>query len=114
MATYTKFQGFIEHLAHGVHNFASDAITVALTNTAPSASLSTANTILSQITEIDYTYCSSRLLSNNISVLWPLSPYYYKFAADPEAVILTASGGSVGPFRYAVLYNDTPSSPLNP
>ena len=29
-------------------------------------------------------------------------------------VVFTAAGGSIGPFRYAVVYNDTPTSPADP
>jgi hypothetical protein len=105
MAIYTKFQPFIEHLAEKVHNLGADTLTVALTNTAPNATDAT----LSQITEISYTNCSSRALTASAS---SQTSGTYKLVLDD--LTLTASGGSVGPFRYAVIYNDTPTSPADP
>ena len=29
-------------------------------------------------------------------------------------IVFTAAGGSIGPLRYAVLYNDSPTSPAKP
>ena len=97
MATYTKFNSFTEALAEKVHNLGSDTLKVALTNSAPSAS----NTKLSDITEISYTNCSSRTLT--ISSSAQTSGTYKLVVSD---LVLTASG-TVGPFRYIVIYNDT-------
>lgn len=97
MATYTKFNSFTEALAEKVHNLGSDTLKVALTNSAPSAS----NTQLSNITEISYTNCSSRTLTVSSSA--QTSGTYKLVVSD---LVLTASG-TVGPFRYIVIYNDT-------
>ena len=101
MASYVKFQPFVEHLAEKVHNLGSDTLTVALTNTAPNATDAT----LSQITEISYTNCSSRALTTSAS---SQSSGTYKLVITD--LVLTASGGTVGPFRYVVIYNDTAAS----
>ena len=106
MATYTKFHAFVEHLAEKVHNLGSDQLVVALTNTAPTAA---SNTVRADLTEISYTNCSSRNITTSSSA--QTSGTYKLVLAD---LTLTASGGSVGPFRYAVIYNDTPTSPADP
>lgn len=100
MASFVKFQPFIEALAEKVHNLGSDQLTVALTNTAPNATDAT----LSQITEISYTNLSSRNITTTSSS--QTSGTYKLVLAD---LVLTASG-AVGPFRYVVIYNDTSAS----
>lgn len=103
MAAYNKFQSWVDFMVEGA-NLSSDQFVVALTNTAPSAS----NTILTDITQISYTNLSSRNITTTSSS--QTSGTYSLVLAD---LTLTASG-SVGPFRYVVLYNDTPTSPADP
>jgi hypothetical protein len=98
MATFNKFNSFVEAAMEKVHNLGSDTLKVALTNTAPVAT----NTQLSNITEISYTYCSARTLTVSSSA--QASGVYKLIVAD---LLLTATGGAVGPFRYVVIYNDT-------
>lgn len=97
MASFNKFNSFVEALAEKVHNLGSDQLVVALTNSAPSA----ANTVLTDITQISYTNLSSRNVTTSSSS--QTGGTYKLVLAD---LVLTASG-AVGPFRYIVLYNDT-------
>lgn len=101
MATFNKFNSFVEALAEKVHNLGSDTLKVMLTNSAPSA----ANTVKANITEIaagnGYTAGGTQAV---ISASSQTSGTYKLVLAD---VVFTASGGSIGPFRYVVLYNDT-------
>lgn len=98
MATFTKFHCFVLDEAHKKHNLGSDTLKVALTNSAPSAS----NTVLANITEISYTFLSSRTITTSSST--QTSGTYKLVLAD---LTLTSTGGSTGPFRYIVIYNDT-------
>jgi hypothetical protein len=100
MATFNKFNSFVEALAEKVHNLGSDTLTVALT-AAANAPVAT-NTQLSNLTQVAYTNLSARTLSNVTS-----SQTGGTYTLDADDVILAASGGSVATFRYVVIYNDT-------
>jgi hypothetical protein len=101
MATYTKFQQFVEDLAHGVHDLETDAITVALSNTAPSAS---ADAVLGDITTVSTANLDD--VTPTVSSSSQTSGTYKLVLAD---LTMTASG-AVGPFRYVILFNDTAAS----
>jgi hypothetical protein len=98
MATPTKFDSFTENVAEKVYNLGSDVLKVALTNSAPVSS----NTVLANITEISYTNLSSRTLT--VSSSSQTSGVYKLVLTD---LVLTSSGGTTGPFRYVVIYDDT-------
>lgn len=109
MASFNKFNQFVEDLAKGVHNFTSDStctVTVALT-AAANAPVAT-NSVLANLTQISYTNLSSRVITN---VTAEQTSGTVTFTADD--LVLTASG-TVATFRYVVLYNDDPTSPADP
>lgn len=101
MATFTKFNSFVEALAEKVHNLGADQLKIALTNTDPTAAAT------------QYSGLTSPLPTTNLSGATPYNVTtstssqtggtYSLVCAD---LTLTATG-AVGPFRYVVLYNDT-------
>ena len=109
MATFNFHNQFYEDLPHQVHDLSSDALTLALT-AAANAPVAT-DSILSDLTEISYTNLSSRVPSVTTS---EGSDGSYELIFDSGGSHVLTASGAVATFRYFDLYNDTPSSPLNP
>lgn len=101
MATFNKFQSFTKACAEKVHNLASDTLKVMLTNSAPVNT----NTVKANLTDISAGNGYTAGGSQSSQVSSSQSSGTYKLVLSD--VTFTASGGSIGPFRYAVLYNDT-------
>src|SRR4051812_44259883 len=99
MAAYNKFQDFVEQMCKAKHDFSSHTFKVVLTNSAPSAS----NTILSDITQISN---ANGYTTGGQSITASITETTGTATVACVDVTWTASGGSVGPFRYAVVYND--------
>lgn len=106
MASFNKFNQFVEDVAEKVHNLGSDQLKIALTATANAPTSS--NSVLADLTEISYTNLSSRNVTTSSSA--QTSGTYKLVLTD---LVLTASG-TVAAFQYVVLYNDTPTSPADP
>lgn len=97
MASFNKFNTFVQALGEKKHDLASDQLVVALTNTAPDAT----DAVLADLTEISYTNLSSR---NVTTTSFTNSSGTSSLVC--EDLTLTASG-AVAEFRYVVLYNGT-------
>lgn len=109
MATFNKFHSFVEALAEKVHNLGSDTLKVYLTNVTPLATHTVRKTnggAQNGPEEIaagnGYTAGGNTAGSSTSA---QTSGTFKLVLNDPTP--FSASGGSIGPFRYFVLYNDT-------
>lgn len=114
MASFVKYQTFVNDLADKVHDLVgtagsgADTCKVLLSNTAPNVST---HTVRADVTELSTAngYTSGGSSATNVG-----SSSSGTFTLTGTDIVFTASGGSIGPFRYAILYNDTPTSPADP
>ena len=106
MATFFKFNPFVEDVWEGVHVFGTHQLMAFLTTNAniPTVTMRT----LSQVTQIAYTNLSSQNITTASSS--QTSGTYTLVLTD---LVLTASG-AVATFRHSGIYNDTPTSPADP
>lgn len=112
MATFTFFDEFKKYLGDGTIDNDGHTFKAMLTNTAPTTGT---NTVKADITEISAGNGYSAGGVTLSSVTWAetgAGTGVWRF--DAADFSWTASGGSIGPFRYIVVYDDTPSSPADP
>lgn len=114
MATYVKYEVFVEHLMNKVHDLfgsggaGADVLKVMLSNTAPTAS---SNQVRADASEIA---AGNGYTSGGSSVTNLSSRSGGTVTVTGTKVVFTASGGAIAQFRYVILYNDTPTSPADP
>lgn len=101
MATFNKFNQFTADLLAGKHNFSSHIFKIMLTNVAPTA----ANAVKADLTEI----ASGSGYSGGGTVTTITATTSGGIAKIAGTDVTFTSTGSIGPFRYAVLYNETSS-----
>ena len=101
MASFTKFQPFIEKLAEGAHDLGSDTLEIALCSAANAPKAT--DGVLTDLTQIAYTNLTAdRTLTVSASAQ---TGGVYKLTITDK--VLAASGGSVAAFRYVVIFNQT-------
>lgn len=108
MASFVKYEVFSENLAEKVHDLNADTLKVMLSNAAPNVAT---HAVRADVTEISggNGYTSGGNDTTNAT-----SRSGGTTSITGTDVTFTASGGSIGAFRYAILYNDTPASPADP
>lgn len=104
MATFVRFDQFVEDLAEKKHDLGADQLEVALTTHA-NLPTSSGDSYLADITVISYTNLSARTITTSSSAQ---TTGTYKLTLTD--LVLTASG-AVATFRHTVIFNQTQSSP---
>ena len=113
MATYTKFHQFVQDLTGKVHDLfgtagsTADTCKVYLSNDAPVVATDATKTDVTEIT-------NQNGYTAPVSVANVGTRSSGTVTMQGTSLTITASGGTVGPFQYVVLYNDTPTSPADP
>lgn len=113
MATYTKYQAFIEHLANKVIDFFGnqDTYKAAIHTDAPVVAT---DAVLADLTQIGG---SNGYTTGGADIGFDSTRTGGTITATATDVVWTATGGNLGGSttgRYVSIYDDTPASPADP
>lgn len=107
MVAGNKFYQFTEDQARGVHDWDLHTFKVLLTLTAPVLT----NAVRADLTEIA---AGDGYTTGGAATTITVSETTGVTTLQGTEITWTATAGTFAPFRYAVLYNDTPTSPADP
>lgn len=110
MATFNKFQDFVEQLLRGTHNWGAHTFKVVLTNTLPVNTQTSLDTVTNHPAPAAANGYTAGGNTTTITVS-EVAGVGKIVGTDPTT--WTATAGGIGPFRYAILYNDTATSPAD-
>lgn len=108
MAVYNKFNQFTKDLIDGKHNFSSNTFKVFLTNTQPTTNM-TAKADMTEVSNLTTGVANGYTLGGATVTITATTSGGVAKVTGSNAVITAAAtvGIVIGPFQFAVLYNDT-------
>ena len=101
MAAAVKFYNFTEQLIRGIHDWDAHTFKIYLTNATPDQTLDLVKADLAEIAAGNGYPAGGTATTITIAEATGVT------TVQGTQVQFTAAGGTIGPFRYAVLYNDT-------
>ena len=106
MATFVKFNKFLEQLAEKKYDLGSDTLKFALTNTAPTPATDTG--FLPGTLHPPPAAANGYTTGGHAATISGSSESGGTYTlATVTDVVITATAGGIGPFRYVILYDDT-------
>lgn len=107
MAAFVKFEAFVEAIAEKKHDLGTDEFYIQLMNTEPDGAADAVETDLPADLSTEFGYTSGGVSAGTATGSAQTGGTYKLTIADK---VITASGGSIGPFQYVVLLNNDAAS----
>lgn len=112
MPAFVKYDNFPLQLGRKCYDFSSDVCKIALTNVTPNAATHTAFLVGSL--HLPPTAANGYTTGGYVVTLdsWSLVSTIATYSVTTD-IVVTATTGGIGPFRYAIMYDSTTTSPVN-
>ena len=108
MAAFVKYNSFVDELGKAGHNLSTAVFKAALTNTAPAAT----DTVWAAGTQIPPTNVNGYTTGGNTLTTTSFTTTSGVAKLILVDTVFTASGGTLGPFQYVILYNSSATNKL--